>query len=287
MLSTFLYSARLRENPEWFLMRRRQNGFTLIELLVVVAIIAILASLLLPALSRAKEKAQWIKCQGNSKQLGLAWLMYAGDNAECVPPNRAGSNPQFPGWALGVQDWSLSSNNTNLSNIAGTNAVLGSYVGGNNDVFKCPADRFLSKMQRAAGWSARLRSYAMNSQIGEVGDPEYDSPEYRRFLKESDLIGPTPSECWVFVDEHPDSINDAWFWVLMDKDSWYDLPGSNHNGGASFGFADGHVEIKKWRNGYTKQPVRLDVNNGPWQAVQAANELADIRWVQERTSSKR
>ena len=125
----------------------------------------------------------------------------------------------------------------------------------------------------------------MNSQVGEVGDPEYDSPAFRRFFNTSDFMVPGPSQTWVFVDEHPDSINDGWFWVLMDKDSWYDLPGSYHNGAANFGFADGHTEAKKWLNDYTKAPVILDNGNARWQAVQSAAKLTDIRWVQERTSA--
>jgi prepilin-type N-terminal cleavage/methylation domain-containing protein len=217
------------------------NAFTLIELLVVVAVIAILASLLLPALAQAKAKAQGIKCVANTRQLGLAWLMYADDNAEEVPSNRDGSNPSMPGWALGVEDWSLSPHNTNVLDVVGTNAVLSIYLGANTQMFKCPSDRFLSFPQRKAGWTARLRSFAMNSQVGEVGDPEYDSPAFRRFLKSSDFIVPGPSQTWVFVDEHPDSINDGWFWVLMDKDSWYDLPGSYHNGAASFGVTSSHA----------------------------------------------
>jgi prepilin-type N-terminal cleavage/methylation domain-containing protein/prepilin-type processing-associated H-X9-DG protein len=261
------------------------RGFTLIELLVVIAVIAILASLLLPALAQAKAKAQSIKCLANIKQLGLAWLMYADDSEDEVPPNRAGSNPSMAGWALGVEDWGLSPHNTNVLDLIGSNAVLSVYVGASIQIFKCPADRFLSPPQRKAGWSTRLRSFAMNRQVGDVGDPEYDSPTFRRFFKTSDFMVPGPSQTWVFVDEHPDSINDGWFWVLMDKDSGYDLPGSYHNGAANFGFADGHTEVKKWLNAYTKAPVILDNGNARWQALQSAAQLADIRWVQERTSA--
>jgi len=262
-------------------------AFTLIELLVVIAIVAILGSLLLSALSRSKAKAQGVRCLGNNKQLVLAWRMYADDKAGRVPPNRAGSTPALPGWALGVQTWDLSSNNTNVLNLAGSNALLAVYVSKSLGVYKCAADNFLSSPQRNAGWTARLRSYSMNSQVGEVGDPEYDSPDYRSFLKDTDMTQPAPSRCWVFVDEHADSINDGWFWVLMDKDAWFDLPASYHDGAARFAFADGHAEMKKWLNSYTKQPVVLDVANARWQAAQPPSQLADIRWVQERTSAKK
>lgn len=266
---------------------RPSAAFTLIELLVVIGIIAVLAAMLLPALISARATSQGLRCLSNTKQLAVGWLLYANDHDDRLPPNRPDAYGKFPSWAVGFEDWSLSPNNTNLVNLRGSNAVLSRYLDGNPDVFKCPSDQYLSPDQKRAGWSRRLRSYSMNGQIGAVNNPEYDYPDYQRFMRLPDLAAMGPSKAFVFVDEHPDSINDSWFWVMMGSNAWCDLPGSYHNGGATFSFADGHAELKRWELGYSKQPVQFNTIFTRWQAEQPPSQLSDIRWVQDHTSIRK
>jgi prepilin-type N-terminal cleavage/methylation domain-containing protein len=259
------------------------RGFTLIELLVVIAIIAILAAMLMPALSKAKCKALGIACMNNQKQLTLAWIMYADDNQDRVPPNASGSqNVAQHGWVEGWMTFDAGwSDNTNIQYLV--NAKIGPYTK-SVGIYKCPSDKY-DCLIRAGISMPRVRSVAMNSFIGvlDAGYGTGQNPPCYTYQKLSEIKRPPPCNLWVFVDEHPDSINDGW---LTDGwpggGGWGDLPASYHCGACGLGFADGHAEVHKWRDKGTVQPVRKNTDRSLWGDTTAPN---DTRWFLERSTA--
>jgi len=274
-----------------------RRGFTLIELLVVIAIIAILAAMLLPALGKAKRKAQGIMCMNNSRQLMTAVNIYSGENREYFPMNVHGGVSQSgapitptPGsyypWVMGWLTWDTSPHNTNTAYLASDNySVLAKYAGRSYKIFKCPADNQLSPVQRQRGWTERVRSISMNGAVGRGNKAATDGLLNceKIFEKTTDVTRPAPSSLWVFVDEHPDSINDGSFFNAQGNLEWIDLPSNLHNGACGFAFADGHSEIHRWKGSVASRKTTFqDLARIPVSA-----QDPDFRWTIERTSYRR
>lgn len=275
--------------------RRPYSAFTLVELLVVIALIAVLASLLMPALAKARGRAQGITCLGNTRQLGLAAVFYANDHEDRLPNNFGGSPTRKTvarksnlNWVNNTMTWRLDPDNTNTTTI--TEASLGPYVNRVTSIYRCPSDNVLSKVQREAGWKARIRSYSMNGMVGDTGGPSSptaimitNNPGYVQFLKLGAIS--KPWDIFVFLDEHPDSINDGHFMNRIGYREWVDLPASYHDGAAAFSFADGHARMRKWINKDTKVSARPDVIKLPYSLKR--EQSADFNWVTEHMSLDR
>jgi prepilin-type N-terminal cleavage/methylation domain-containing protein/prepilin-type processing-associated H-X9-DG protein len=279
--------------------KRQKNGFTLIELLVVIAIIAILAAMLLPALSKAKARAVGLNCMSNNKQLGLAWFMYAQDFADHLVPDydfyktpvtKGGANLS---WCEGIEDWS-NSNTVNTNDLELTTeavCLLAPYSAHQSKIYHCPADVFASPQQHLKGWSYRVRSVSMDCALGDGSRaPEFGWSTNIQKKTMGQIHNPGPSDVWVFLDEAPDSINDAMFYNNPDNSgsilgtanggNWIDSPGSMHNGSGSFSFADGHAELHKWRNANTLRTSPPAYTAG---VSGGKNAPDDVAWLGART----
>jgi type II secretory pathway pseudopilin PulG len=242
----------------------------LIELLVVIAIIAILAAMLLPALSRAKLRAQGISCVNNMKQLQIANILYAGDNNDYLPKNSAlslagDSASRYPNWVDGVFSWgggpgSPPGCETNSFYLGvGPDTGFGVTLLGSigpyakaAGVYRCPADHYLDpnyKMERVRSCSANLQTGTRLDVNGFYSQYGASSTLYKTFQKYTDFgVGLSASECFVYLDENPLSLNDGWFEYKLDGNGINDRPAVNHGNLSSFSFADGRAQLHKWED---------------------------------------
>jgi prepilin-type N-terminal cleavage/methylation domain-containing protein/prepilin-type processing-associated H-X9-DG protein len=293
----------------------RKRAFTLIELLVVIAIIAILAAMLLPVLSRAKQRAQGALCLSRGKQMMLAVTLYTGDNNEFFPPNPDDGNTNAGyNWcsgSAGIGDPQEFDTDVLKDPV---HSLLVPFLGGSIDLFRCPADMRAGKYQGAnpaliGQIVPAARTFSMNQAVGTI-DPGYDSTGFgdgsayehsgipnlsvngpwlnnqhtnhrndpwSTYGKASDIHAPGPSMLWVLVDEDAQGLNDAAFAFGMEQPVWYDAPGTYHNGGCGFAFADGHSETHHWLYRQEKQ------NNGF--VITDPLDQQDWNWMQQRTSA--
>jgi prepilin-type N-terminal cleavage/methylation domain-containing protein/prepilin-type processing-associated H-X9-DG protein len=238
-------------------------GFTLIELLVVIAIIAILAALLLPALSSAKEKANQIRCVSNHKQMALAWCMYKDENNGRLVVNDPWGGTNYPSWVYGSMMAPTDATNTTLMQ----RGLLYNFVP-NVGVYVCPSDR-----------TGHVRSYSMQPQLAcYMNGNKYNGQAgagisgYQTVYEDKQMIKPPPAQALVFLDESSVSLNDGYFFVGATGNTWTDVPASVHARGCNFSLADGHAEHWRWQDARTVwlTPGATTANNPDLVRMQAA-----------------
>jgi prepilin-type N-terminal cleavage/methylation domain-containing protein/prepilin-type processing-associated H-X9-DG protein len=259
-------------------------GFTLIELLVVIAIIAILAALLLPALGRAKQKAWGLSCMNQLKQLTLGWVMYSTDNNGKLAPcgdqsTQNNGNPYDPNYLSGHKWAQWCPGNVKTPNLLGgeyiKQGLIYPYVTATN-IYRCPADKFLYTGTILPD-KRHPRSYSMNCWLSPINTWGLG---LRNFYKDTDFaMRPGPSGTFVLIDENENSINDAYF--VSDplyNNFWQDVPATRHGNSGGLSYADGHSEIKVWKDKYVLHPPAI--MNG----FAGDPQTTDAQWLEDRAT---
>ncbi|MHB8520141.1 MAG: type II secretion system protein [Limisphaerales bacterium] len=293
---------------------RTRNAFTLTELLIVIAVIGVLAALLLPALSKSRQKALGVYCLNNGRQLMAAMTLYTGDYHDLFPPNPDDGNA-IPGhnWCSGDAGvGSPQEFNPDLLKDPGR-CLVAPYLSGNFSVFHCPGDKRTGLYQGADPfWVGKTvpaaRTFSLSQAVGTIC-PGFDASEragtlpqhsgaptlavngpwlnnqrdhlrdspWHTYGKMSGIVAPGPAMLWVLVDEDVRNLNDAAFAFGMEHPQWFDAPGTYHNGGCGFAFADGHSESHHWLSPSPKK--------GHQAPVSSPQDLEDWTWMRQRTSA--
>ncbi len=272
-----------------------RKGFSLIELVVVVAVMAILAGLLLPALAQTRHQARRSQCINNQRQLLLAWQLYNGDNRERAVAN--GHGPVGSSIALSsamneattTKFWVPGDDHfyypafTNAQWLTDPKSAMFAPYLSSAAIYKCPEDKSFIKVP-GVGKFPHVRSYSMNAYVGWAVNPDELNPHYRVFTTTADMVGPSPATIFVFQDVHPDNICYPAFVVRMpgEPEQFFHYPSSLHNGRGVVAFADGHADTHRWVDPRTTPPVTGNVlahwNDSP--------NNADLAWIRERTSCR-
>lgn len=263
----------LGEGQNWSMTMRRNfaplRAFTLIELLVVIAIIAILASMLLPGIAKAKTKAHGIMCMNNQKQLQYAWHMYATDNNDALVLNATGTQQGYVGGWMPTPTEA-----TNFNLLKPPFGKLYPYSQ-SVTIYRCPADRYMVTI--GGKKYPRTRSISMNGNMN--GDSWYTAlieKDWWTFRKLGQIQN--SSQMFVFIDEREESVDDGYFLAtLEDNKTWGNLPAIYHNGAGGMSFADGHAEIRKWKDANTLRKGTDGSRVAP----------IDVPWIQARTSIRK
>ncbi len=269
------------------------DGFTRTDLLTVLGVVAVMLVLVAAGHSRAAASGSVAVCQDNLRRLSLAWYLYASDHSDRLVNNygipevmSTVAAKKYLNWANNLMQWTPDSSVTNTQLTASSR--LWPYLNDDYDVFRCPSDTYVSRVQASLGWTGRTRSYSMNDSLGAPdGHPSIGSvadgisqwcPSWRQFLTLSAI--PRPSELITFLEEHPDSINDGLFIPgCTGTGAWADIPASFHNGACGFAFVDGHVELHPWAGEATKQPVKYVYSS----IVLTGAAHDDYQWVFDRS----